>query len=159
MVLGKRLREASRKSFDEQSTKNQSAARELPAINPDHQFLPFVCMSIYEALYQNGHIMGLSCSAASPAKSRPVSSNVPFSLHPTPYQMATVHLAWIDRFPFPHMRDNLILLSGTYDDDEFIHDLFTIPTFKIKPGHAPWDPSAWLMQQAFSDKWGYLLAT
>jgi len=73
-------------------------------------------------------------------------------------QLTTIHARWIDRIPFPKMRDNLITLFGMLDDEEIIADIFTIPSFAITPGCASWDPRAWKIEKPFADKWGYLLS-
>jgi hypothetical protein len=112
---------------------------------------------VYEALYVNGQIMGLSCSTVTAMKSKPQPPSVPASLQPTVTQLQTIHPSWIDRFPFAHMRDNMIILGTMIDDEEFVADLFTMPTFKIKPGSPSWDPMAWSVEKEFADKWGYLL--
>jgi len=70
--------------------------------------------------------------------------------------MITMHSRWIDRFPAAKVRDSMITLAGVMDDEEFIHDIFTMPSFNIIPGRVPWDPSAWKIERVFAEKWGYL---
>ncbi|KAF2475687.1 uncharacterized protein BDR25DRAFT_211235 [Lindgomyces ingoldianus] len=113
-------------------------------------------LTVYGALYINGRMLGLSCSTTVPAKSSPVSSGIPVPLQPTPLQLLTIHARWIDRFPFPKMRNNMISMGGIIDDEEFLSDLFTIPSFSIKPGCATWDPHGWKIEKPFLEKWGYL---
>ena len=113
-------------------------------------------LTVFGALYVNGQILGLSCNVVSPVKSSPVSSDVPLPLQPTPTQLLIVHFTWIDRFPFPKMRDNIINLSFIIDEEEFSRDIFTMPCFSITPGAAPWDPRAWKIEKPFADKWGFL---
>ncbi|KAF1980202.1 hypothetical protein BU23DRAFT_4463 [Bimuria novae-zelandiae CBS 107.79] len=108
------------------------------------------------ALYINGMYLKLPCSTVVPAKSDPVGPEVPETLRPTELQLTTIHPRWIDRFPFPRMRDSLISLSGVIDDEEFMHDLALLPSFDIVPGKEPWDPKAWKIKKPFADKWGYL---
>ncbi|KAF2705645.1 hypothetical protein K504DRAFT_94166 [Pleomassaria siparia CBS 279.74] len=109
------------------------------------------------ALYINGRILGLKCNEGILSKSTPAGPNIPLPLHPTHLQLTTMHALWIDRFPFPKMRDNLIILFGMLDDQEMIEDMFLMPSFVITPGCATWDPRAWKMEKHFADKWGYLL--
>lgn len=113
-------------------------------------------LTIYGALYINGMYLKIPCSTVVPAKSDPVGPTVPASLRPTELQLITIHPRWIDRFPFPKMRDSLISLSGVIDHEEFLRDLALMPSFDIVPGRAPWDPSAWKVKKPFADKWGYL---
>ncbi|OAL20160.1 hypothetical protein AYO22_09132 [Fonsecaea multimorphosa] len=101
--------------------------------------------------------MGISCAlAVPPAKSNPAGPDIPESLRPTALQLTTNHPSWIDRFPFPKMRDNLITLMSIIDEEEFIADLFCLTSFTLDPGAAPWDPKAWKIGKEFSAKWGYL---
>lgn len=113
-------------------------------------------MNVWTAMYINGSMMGLGCSTSYPVKSKPMDSSIPDSLQPTPLQLITIHPQWIDRFPFPRMRDNLINAISLVDEEEFMHDLFCMSSFDIKPGGAPWDPNAWIIKEAFQAKWGFL---
>lgn len=113
-------------------------------------------MTVWAALYVNGSIMGLTCSMCFPSKSKPAASNVPAILHPTAIQLYSIHPPWIDRFPFPRMRDNLVTLIGLLDEEEFLQDLFCMSSFKIKSGGASWDPNAWTISKSFCAKWGFL---
>lgn len=112
--------------------------------------------SVYAALFNNGAVLGITCSAAICSKSKPSSSRIPATLAPTSLQLSTVHPQWIDRFPFPRMRDNMITLMSIIDEEEFLADLFCLTSFSVRPGAAPWDPKAWKIGQDFSAKWGYL---
>ena len=81
---------------------------------------------------------------------------LPEFLRPTPLQLAMVHRRWIDRFPFPRLRDNMILLSALVDLDLFVRDLFNMVSLTLRPDRATWDPKAWTIGPEFSLKWGYL---
>jgi Domain of unknown function (DUF3425) len=119
-------------------------------------FMTEMPMNVWTALYLNGSMMGLGCSTSYPAKSKPAGPNIPESLHPTPLQMIAIHPLWIDKFPFPVMRDNLISAIGLVEEEDFLHDLFCMNSFEIKPGGATWDPNSWIIQKGFYDKWGFL---
>lgn len=112
--------------------------------------------SVYAALFNNGTLMGIACSTGLPEISRVAGPNVPQSLHPTSLQLSTVHPLWIDRFPFPKMRDNMITLLGVINEEEFLGDLFCLTSFSLEPDACPWDPAAWKIGREFSEKWGYL---
>jgi hypothetical protein len=112
--------------------------------------------SVYAALFNNGSMMGIACSITIPDTSRPIGPEIPESLHPTKLQLTTVHPLWIDRFPFPKMRDNMITLLGIINEEEFLSDLFCLTSFSLEPGAPPWDPAAWKIGKEFSEKWGYL---
>lgn len=53
----------------------------------------------------------------------PVNPNIPPSLAPTHLQQTRIHSLWINFFPFPRMRDNLIRREGTFDQWELLGDL------------------------------------
>ncbi|KAF2242973.1 hypothetical protein BU26DRAFT_609688 [Trematosphaeria pertusa] len=132
------------------------AARAIAAAIPSPAGQPNYPLSVYGALFLNGQMLGLSCSTVIPAKSTPATPDIPLPLQPTELQLMTIHHRWIDRFPFPKMRNSLITLAGIINEDEFFHDLTLIPSFTIVPGRAPWDPRAWKIEKPFADKWGYL---
>lgn len=71
-------------------------------------------------------------------------------------QIMTIHPPWIDRFPFPKMRENFILLLGVIDPEEFLCDMFNTPSFTLQAGGASWDPKVWSIEAAFRGKWGFL---
>jgi hypothetical protein len=73
--------------------------------------------------------------------------------------MTVLHVPWIDRFPFPQMRDNAIRMScrDNFDEEEFLFDVFMGETFTITPGSLSWDPSAWAVTKSFEEKWRFLL--
>jgi hypothetical protein len=125
----------------------------LPA---DQRALPTPQLSIFAALWDNGAILGISCSSEFTWKSKPVSLDIPLALHPTPLQQMQVHFTWIDRFSFPRMRDNMITLSGVFNEEDFLESLFKQPSFTLKPGGLSWDPAAWKIEKEFATKWGYL---
>lgn len=100
--------------------------------------------------------MGLICNAPYPAKSKPPDPKWPVSLQPSALQLTTIHPQWLDRFPFPKMRDNFIILIGIIDEEEFLRDFFCMKSFEIETGGQSWDPKAWKIGRDFGRKWGYL---
>lgn len=128
----------------------------VPTSSPDRFVVCSLNGSIYAALFNNGSLMGIPCSVSTPKKSAVPGPEVPESLQPTDLQLSTIHPSWIDRFPFPKMRDNMITLLGIINEEEFLADLFCLTSFTLDPGAAPWDPAAWKIGRDFSEKWGYL---
>ncbi|KAJ9200434.1 hypothetical protein DTO164E3_4009 [Paecilomyces variotii] len=128
----------------------------IPTSDPSRRVCNQVPITVYAALWENGAMMGLSCSTSVPARSSSAGSHIPEPLQPTSLQLTTIHPLWIDRFPFPRMRDNTITLLGLIQEDDFLRDLFCMDSFEIKPGGAPWDPTAWKIGKNFQEKWGYL---
>ncbi|KAH7375866.1 hypothetical protein B0T11DRAFT_271121 [Plectosphaerella cucumerina] len=70
----------------------------------------------------------------------PLNPNIPASLFPTYLQQTTLHSFWINLFPFPGVRDNLIRRDGSFDHWELLQDLigeFMIPTRAQKQQGTP----------------------
>ncbi|KIV80700.1 hypothetical protein PV11_08184 [Exophiala sideris] len=130
--------------------------RGYPPSPLDHKLLIDPKWGVLLALRENGHLMGLYCWGVKVITSRHQSPTVPKSLHPTPLQLTTPHFDWIDKWPFPRMRDNMILLAETIDLKQLYEDLFTRISFQMKEGVPTWDPSAWKIDSDFSARWGYL---
>ncbi|GKT47484.1 uncharacterized protein ColSpa_07665 [Colletotrichum spaethianum] len=53
----------------------------------------------------------------------PLNPNIPLSLVPTRLQQTRLHSLWINLFPFPCVRDNLIRHEGNFDHWELLQDL------------------------------------
>ena len=53
----------------------------------------------------------------------PLNPNIPPSLVPTCLQQTRLHSVWINLFPFPCVRDNLIRREGSFDHWELLGDL------------------------------------
>lgn len=87
---------------------------------------------------------------------------IPPSLRPTPIQRKIPHHPWLDFFPFPRMRDCLIVAGDSFDDDELCHDLMAFWDTRntgatLLVWGEPWDPRNWEVTEAFVSKWGWLL--
>lgn len=123
----------------------------------DHQFIFWPAWPIYSALSKHGFMLGTTCfSCTLDSKSPPEYRFLPEHLRPSPLQLAVVHRRWIDRFPFPRLRDNMILLSTIIDLDDFVRDLFGMASLILRQGGTTWDPKAWIIGSEFASKWGYL---
>lgn len=88
--------------------------------------------------------------------------SIPESLRPTILQRSTPHHPWLDVFPFPGMRDNLIMAGDTFNDEELCSDLMAF--WDTRNAHAmmlvwgfPWQPENWEITEDFARKWGWLL--
>jgi hypothetical protein len=72
------------------------------------------------------------------------------------------HHPWLDFFPFPKMRDCLIMAAHLFDDEELCHDLMAFWDTRntnatlIVWGQS-WDPWNWEVTEEFAAKWGWLL--
>lgn len=129
----------------------------LPAISAtDDCLLSHSNNTVFTALYKNGRLLGIPCGTQMLWKSPRCGPEIPNSLQPTLLQMTTLHTSWIDRFPFPQMRDNFIKMNAIINEEEFLASLFDTTGFTMIPGTRSWDPAGWIMGKEFGEKWGYL---
>lgn len=102
--------------------------------------------------------------AASPEELLSIeTTQMPLSLRPTKIQRTVPHHPWLDFFPLPKMRDNLIQAGDDWDDEQLCHDIMGFwdsPT----DGHAgllvwgePWDVKNWELTEAFLKKWQWVV--
>ncbi|KAF3799331.1 Versiconal hemiacetal acetate reductase [Colletotrichum gloeosporioides] len=84
------------------------------------------------------------------------------SLRPTHLQRTVLHHPWIDLFPFPVFRDDVLLAmeSGLVDDDQLCADILEVKDEDLagRPSlivwGQSWDCMAWEANEAFFRKWG-----
>ncbi|KAI1112918.1 hypothetical protein F5Y14DRAFT_241727 [Nemania sp. NC0429] len=86
---------------------------------------------------------------------------LPDSLVPTETQVRVQHPPYMDIFPLSSMRDRIILLAGTFDEDELCADIggknpTTEHTGMLVWGD-PWDPMGWELSEYVAIKWAWLL--
>lgn len=122
----------------------------------DTHYLPRPNASIFSALFNNGRLLGIPCSYCGLEKSKPTQLSVPYSLRATQLQINVAHRTFIDRFPFPAFRNNLIYFDALIDMEQFLDDLFNLYSFSLEFERPPWDPRAWRIGPEFEKKWGYL---
>lgn len=82
----------------------------------------------------------------------------PTSLRPTSLQKTKKHHPWIDLWPIPRLRDNLLGYVDTQDEYELCNDLVDfveVPNERtgLIVWTEPWDPSGWEISEAFAKKW------
>lgn len=88
--------------------------------------------------------------------------HIPLDLLPTEVQKRVPHHPWLDFFPSPTLRDNLIVLQDEIDDEDLCHDLMAFwDTRNTRAGLLVWGPSwqttSWEVTESFLTKWGFLL--
>ena len=128
----------------------------IPPCNPDAHFPVEIPPSVFSALFRNGELLGLTCGTVIPARSQPPPLHLPSSLHPTELQLTVIHQTWIDRFPFPRFRDNVIRLGGVICEEDFMRDMFSMDSFRVERTREPWDAAGWRIGREFGGKWGWL---
>lgn len=133
-----------------------TAAHHSSPLVVDSYFLSDPALSICSALCRNGAIIGMLECVTVPATTPTLPSSVPQPLQPTILQLTTLHIPWIDRFPFPRFRDNMITLHALVDQGDFLRDLFCTRSFMLKTGGSSWDPGSWMIGREFNETWGYL---
>ncbi|KAL2824713.1 hypothetical protein BJY01DRAFT_241654 [Aspergillus pseudoustus] len=96
--------------------------------------------------------------------------SLPPSLYPTPLQLSLAHEPWVDLFPLPAFRDNLLRFRGRIDSCDLCDDILgTMFDDEIQPSPEsdrngvivwgePWDVGSWELMEGFVAKWGFLLA-
>lgn len=95
------------------------------------------------------------------------SAGRPRAMDPTSLQFCVEHHPWIDFFPCPRLRDNLLnaVAPGKelIDEDELCHDIVHGGANAGVDGAAliawgnPWEPGGWEFTESFVRKWGLLL--
>ncbi|KAK9241846.1 hypothetical protein V1506DRAFT_556354 [Lipomyces tetrasporus] len=88
--------------------------------------------------------------------------SVPQSLRPTVLQLIIPHHPWLDMFPIPTRRDNLVRAGDLFDDEQLCIDIMKYcgaspeRTGLIVWGD-PWDPYGWEVTEAFVKNWGWVI--
>lgn len=88
-------------------------------------------------------------------------TNLPLALRPTKLQKSLAHHPWLDFFPLPKMRDNL-LRAGEFDDEELCVDIMgfwdmSTDSCSMLVWGEPTDPSSWEVTEAFLRKWPWIV--
>jgi hypothetical protein len=144
----------------------------------DHH-LKLIQFNTINGLTRNAAALGyqfdwLICAAISPfgcdGQSRnPVSASsvgaVPSSLAPTSMQLTTRHHPWLDLFPIPKMRDNLLIATRVLspeNEQRLFDDVMDSGGGKnewagLLVWGDPWDPQSWEISVPFLQRWGWLL--
>jgi hypothetical protein len=134
------------------------------------QLLTLIQFNVFRALIYNTFTIGFTMewldeTAVSPwslSTFTNIDPSCPASLRPTILQRKISHHPWIDLFPIPKMRDNLLLAGDSYDETALCNDLIEfwgVPNEKtgLIVWGEPWDPSGWEVSAAFVAKWGWVI--
>lgn len=142
-------------------------------LSPDHCLLTMVQYNVQRASLFNMAVLSLlkhlplECGGTLnlPSLNIDPPSCVPPELLPTELQIATPHEYWIDIFPCPAMRDNLIRLYRQFDAHDLQRDLSKSLYEGFVDGEQrgcmiwgePWTVHGWEVSTGFVRKWGFLL--
>ncbi|KAL3480064.1 hypothetical protein BJX99DRAFT_46564 [Aspergillus californicus] len=108
-----------------------------------------------------------------PGRSLQDTRSLPTSLRPTLTQCSLPHHPWLDFFPYPAMRDNLIRAQAGeqhgYDEDEFCADVLefgngngsgngtVVADNMLLVWGEPEDPGSWEVTEAFVRRWNWVI--
>lgn len=90
-------------------------------------------------------------------------SDWPATLKPTQIQLSIEHHPWIDCFPWPQLRDNMIRAferPDLCDEEELCHDVCDLDDQResmLFVWGSPEDPRNWEVSDSFLTKWAWLL--
>lgn len=169
-------------------------------LSADHVLLHLVHFNVFRALTSNKAILSESsfltkptgqgvvsllpgyrdfCGGVTLLHSR-VDRPLPMSLIPTELQRSMAHSSWLNMFPWPRFRDNLIRMEGSFDAFDFCRDLWgeiytnvgvdenlivesddgddiALGRKGLIVWSEPWDADGWEMTPGFLRKWSCLL--
>ncbi|PWY83695.1 hypothetical protein BO94DRAFT_468940 [Aspergillus sclerotioniger CBS 115572] len=135
----------------------------------DH-LLTLTKINVHRALVENMAALGMdmnwmNADAVSPfctSQPWPPTSNtiIPAHLRPTDIQCTVPHHPWLDFFPHPRMRDQLIAAGDGFDDEQLCTDIMGFwSDEKDSPGLViwgnPWEVGNWELSEGFLRKWGW----
>jgi hypothetical protein len=85
---------------------------------------------------------------------------IPKGLRPSHLQCTVEHHPWIDLWPIPKMRDNLLRAEGNYDEDllcDALVEFTDVPNDQtgLIVWKDPWDIYSWELSETFVKSWGW----
>ncbi|KAK5264427.1 hypothetical protein LTR99_010153 [Exophiala xenobiotica] len=136
----------------------------------DHR-LSLTRMNVYRAFVYNMLLIGITWEWMADDSISPICvtgpprlvRSLPVTLLPTSLQQTQTHHTWIDLFPLPAMRDNLIQAGNDWDDEELCTDIMGYWDGNAGGGSGlivwgdPSDPSNWEVTDGFLRKWSWTL--
>ncbi|KAI0469210.1 hypothetical protein F4859DRAFT_137584 [Xylaria cf. heliscus] len=141
-------------------------------LSQDHRLLVLIQLNAFRGMLTNMAMLRLidrlpvECGIVLYVKDFPPPPEVlPPSLQETWLQQTTPHDMWVDTFPCPKLRDNIISYESFVDEDEFCADVMgglyegfnDIEMNGLLVWGEPWSETGWEVSQGFARKWGFLL--
>ncbi|THV54476.1 hypothetical protein BGAL_0026g00490 [Botrytis galanthina] len=155
-------------TFEEEARRNYS----MGSPRTD-QLLTLIQFNVFRALIRNTRTMGwnldwLDCTIDPLSPWLDLSTkfvpgaHCPQALCPTKIQRTIPHHPWLDLWPIPQMRDNLLLHAGSYDEDRLCNDLVEFGGLMNEQSGLivwgePWDIWGWEVSETFLKNWGWAL--
>ncbi|KAB8202071.1 hypothetical protein BDV34DRAFT_201497 [Aspergillus parasiticus] len=135
------------------------------------QLLTLIQFNVFRALVDNTSMLRFTMDwleeeeAISPWYASEFESPIslcPTSLRPTLLQQEIPHHPWIDLFPIPQMRDNLLQRYGDFDETALCNDLVDFYDVSndetgLIVWRTPWHPTGWEVSETFLRKWHWVV--
>lgn len=146
----------------------------LKAPQPSH-LKALIRLNILNAVYRNATTLGipteglcrdefispLSCHGPKLQSTMVTLDLCPKNLLPTDLQRRVAHHPWIDLFPWPRLRDNILMgvVAGLIDEDELCCDIIEVRNENpcLIVWGEPGDVQSWEVSESFLRKWGFLI--
>ncbi|KAF7906885.1 hypothetical protein EAF00_001163 [Botryotinia globosa] len=129
------------------------------------QLLTLIQFNVFRALIKNTRKLGwkldwLDCTIDPLPPWLNPGAHCPQALCPTNIQRTIPHHPWLDLWPIPQMRDNLLLHAGSYDEDRLCNDLVEFGGLMNEQSGLIvwgelWDVSGWEVSETFLKNWGW----
>ena len=134
------------------------------------QLLTLIQFNVFRALVENTSVLGFTMDWLDEETISPWYAGVsktrlslcPANLRPTSLQQEISHHPWIDLFPIPQMRDNLLQRYGDFDETDLCNDL--VDFYDVSNDETglivwrePWHPSGWEVSETFLHKWDWVV--
>ncbi|GKZ24687.1 hypothetical protein AbraIFM66951_003498 [Aspergillus brasiliensis] len=134
------------------------------------QLLTLIQFNVFRGLVDNASVLMFSMDWVEEETISPWYTGIsasqngpcPTYLRPTPLQLEIPHHPWIDLFPFPQMRDNLLRRYDDFDEEALCNDLVDFCDVSndetgLIVWKTPWHPSGWEVSETFLRKWGWVV--
>lgn len=157
----------------------------IGGVSTDHEFINLIYYNVFRAFQVNIGSLGLTTyllcldiispfneislggtvsedleGAELTAPKPDLASNLPPALKPTALQMSVLHHPWIDLFPCPKLRDNLLCAGDSLDTWGICQDVCqgggNGASGLIVWGD-PWDTLGWEVTEPLARKWPWML--
>lgn len=157
----------------------------VDGVPTDHKFINLLYYNVFRAFQVNIDTLGLSAylislDILSPFNEVPLGgtvledfedtvltvpkldlvSSLPPALKPTALQISILHHPWIDLFPCPKLRDNLLREGDALDSFAICRAVCEGDeggTSGLIVWGDPWDTSGWEVTETFVQKWAWML--